>query len=52
MLAKMWKKILLFILILACLFNIISKFVGKLGFIEELKYATDVTAEKKIDDKK
>ena len=49
MLAKIWKKVLLSILILACLFNIISKFVGKLGFIDELKNATDVTSEKKLE---
>lgn len=49
MLGKIWKKILLFALIIACLFNIISKFVGKLGFIDELKTATDVTAEKKLE---
>ncbi len=32
MLAKSWKKICLVILIIACLWNIISKFVYKLSF--------------------
>ena len=32
MLAKSWKKICLFILIIACLWNIISKIVYKVSF--------------------
>ena len=32
MLAKSWKKICLIILIIACLWNIISKFVYKVSF--------------------
>ncbi len=37
MLAKIWKKIGLFILIVACIFNIMSKFVNKLSLKEELE---------------
>ena len=37
MLAKSWKKILLFILIIACLWNIISKIVYKVSFESVIK---------------
>ena len=37
MLAKYWKKIGLFILIVACIFNVMSKFVNKLSLKDELK---------------
>lgn len=37
MAAKIWKKVGLFILIVACLFNIIIKIVNKIPFIEELR---------------
>lgn len=37
MAAKIWKKVGLFILIVACLFNIIIKIVNKIPFVEELK---------------
>ena len=50
MLAKIWKKLLFFILVIACLFNIVNKFAGKLGFIDELKGATNVLAEKKVEE--
>ena len=48
MLAKSWKKICLIILIIACLFNIISKFVYKIAFDEvvenlENKYENENT---------
>ncbi len=36
MLAKSWKKIALLILIIACLFNIVSKIVSKIPYIEQL----------------
>ena len=41
MLAKSWKKIALFILIVACLWNIISKLVSIISFdkaMDEIKY--------------
>ena len=34
MLAKSWKKICLVILIIACLWNIVSKFIYKISFEE------------------
>ena len=36
MLAKIWKKLCLCILIIACLFNIVSKLVKRVSFNEEL----------------
>ena len=39
--AKIWKKLGLFILIVACLFNIISKLTTKISFNEELKMSAD-----------
>lgn len=37
MLAKVWKKIGFIILIIACLFNVTTKLVKKLPFLEELR---------------
>ena len=36
MLAKIWNKLLMFILIIACLFNVITKFVKKSSLKDEL----------------
>ena len=36
MIAKIWKKLLLFILIIACLFNVVIKIVHKNSLEEEL----------------
>lgn len=36
MIAKYWKKIGLFILIIACLFNVVSKLVRKMPIKEQL----------------
>ena len=52
MLAKIWKKLCIFILIVACLFNIVMKLVGRISFnkeavesakfmIENYKYESD-----------
>ena len=35
MLAKIWKKVGIFILIVACLFNIVLKLVGRISFNKE-----------------
>ena len=35
MLAKIWKKLCIFILIVACLFNIVSKLIGRVSFNKE-----------------
>lgn len=37
MIAKIWKKLLLFVLIVACLFNIINKLVSKASLKQELE---------------
>ena len=37
MLAKYWKKIGLFILIVACIFNVMNKFVHKMSLEDELE---------------
>lgn len=49
MIAKIWKKVLFIILVIACLFNIIYKFVKKVPLIEQLKDSVVymVTQEKK-----
>ena len=37
MIARLWKKVLFIILVIACLFNITYKFVKKVPLIEQLK---------------
>lgn len=37
MIAKYWKKVGLLILIIACLFNIVTKLVEKTSFVAELQ---------------
>ena len=52
MLAKYWKKIGLFILIVACVFNVMNKFVNKLSLKDELEAsATYVNQENQEEDK-
>ena len=52
MLAKYWKKIGLFILIVACIFNVMNKFVHKLSLKDELESsATYIHQENKEDNK-
>ena len=41
MLAKMWKKVLLAVCIVACLFNVISKLVNRHSLKENLESAND-----------
>lgn len=41
MLAKYWKKIGLLILIIACVFNIMSKLVNKLSLNKEMIYSAE-----------
>ena len=36
MLAKIWRKLLMFVLIIACLFNVVTKFVKKSTLNDEL----------------
>ncbi len=51
MAAKLWKKIGLFILIVACLFNIMIKLVNKLPFFEELRTSAQYMVDKNNEDK-
>ena len=37
MIAKIWKKVLLFILIVACLYNVVNKLVHKASLEQELE---------------
>lgn len=41
MIARLWKKILFFILIIACLFNIVIKLVKKMPYIKELESSAE-----------
>ena len=41
MLAKYWKKIGMLILIIACIFNIMSKLVKRVSFNDELKASAE-----------
>lgn len=46
MLAKVWKKLGLIILIIACLWNIVSKLVNRISFNEEIfKFKQEVKTE-------
>ncbi len=46
MVAKIWKKVLLIALLIACLFNIVSKLVDKMSFEEELASTVEYMEEK------
>ncbi len=45
MLAKIWKKLCIFILIVACLFNIIAKLIGRVSFNKEALESAKYMAE-------
>ena len=45
MLAKIWKKLGLLILIIACIFNIMSKLVHKLSIDKEMLYSAEYMQE-------
>lgn len=52
MAAKLWKKIGLFILIVACLFNIMVKLVNRLPFFEELRTSAQYMLQQDKDENK
>lgn len=52
MFVKIWKKLLLFILILACLFNIVVKLVKRNSLKEELLSSARYMQEQQIENKK
>ena len=41
MIAKIWKKVLLFVLIIACLFNIVNKLVHKASMEDEIRASAE-----------
>lgn len=45
--SKFWKNLLLFILIVACLFNIVSKLVRRYPLVDELKASAQYMLNKK-----
>ena len=48
MVSKIWKKLLLFILIIACLFNIVIKLVNKNSLESELQSSAQYIESQKI----
>lgn len=51
MLAKIWKKLLLFILIVACLFNVVYKLVYKASLKAELESSAQYIHEQQQQEK-
>ena len=49
MIAKIWKKVLFVILIIACLFNIVNKLVHKASLKQELQSSAEYVQEQKSD---
>ncbi len=45
MLAKIWKKVCIAILIIACLFNVISKLVNRISLKTEIKSSAQYMAD-------
>lgn len=45
MVAKVWKKVLLFVLIIACLFNVVNKLVHKSSMEEEVRASAEYIQE-------
>ena len=41
MVAKLWKKVLLVIVIIACLYNVVAKLATKISFKEQMEAITD-----------
>ena len=50
MIAKIWKKVLFIILIVACLFNVVSKLVHKASLEEELQSSAQYIQEKRLEE--
>ena len=51
MVAKLWKKVLLLILIIACLFNVINKLVHKASMKEEVEASAKYMLEQQQNEK-
>ena len=52
MLAKLWKKIGLFILIIACIFNVMNKFINKLSLKDELESSATYVYQENLEEDK
>jgi len=52
MVAKVWKKILLLILIIACLYNVVNKLVHKASLDQELESSAQYIIEQQKDNDK
>lgn len=52
MLAKYWKKIGLLIIIIACLFNVVSKLVSKVPYLDQLRDSAQYVSDHEETDKK
>lgn len=52
MLAKLWKKIGMLILIIACVFNIMNKLVNKLSINKEMLYSAEYMSENSEENQK
>ena len=50
MIAKIWKKVLFLILIVACLFNVVNKLVHKASLEQELQSSAKYIQEKKLEE--
>ncbi|NLC87370.1 MAG: hypothetical protein GX682_01110 [Clostridiaceae bacterium] len=48
MIAKIWKKLLLFILLIACLFNVVIKIVNKTSLQQELNSSAQYVQQNKM----
>ena len=46
MVAKVWKKVILFVLVIACLFNIVDKLVHRVPLKQELETSARYTYQK------
>ena len=52
MIAKIWKKVLLFILLIACLFNVVIKIVNKSPLKQELQSSAQYIQQQEAENKK
>jgi len=48
MIAKVWRKVLLFIMIIACLFNIVNKLVHKASLDKELESSAQYVQQQQL----
>lgn len=51
MVAKIWKKILLFVVLVACLFNVVIKIVNKNSLEQELQASAQYVQKQEIENK-